>query len=462
MTKQLPIDLSRIDKLLLDRDAIAPQQSRALRGASVPTVSVGDDCAASEALQVALLTVANLSHKSFSAAVPVRATESVWGAACLTALSAKSTLGEALQEIGAVRADPDQVHALRLLVGDAQAGPRSLRVTFDGWRVGVGPAASMLRMKERPYCMLAPVAAAAIAVGEAFSAWANISVEATRKNIAFSLWRPDLDITLEVGLGQPVAEFPKKLELFGLGHLGQAYVWAMAALPFEDRGALLPYLCDDDAVESPNLETGSLLRKENLPGRKTRVIAEWLRLRGFDCRLVERFIDDGYRRCSGEPTFALSGFDNNEARHWLARAGFSSIFDSGLGGEATNFDSIAVRIWPHAQVAEILWPLEDRVARDEREARQKQRTRSNAAYNDIAADECGKLLVADKAVAVPFVGAVAATFVLAEVLRATNGGPAFSDCRLRVCSMTGAPLTARLTATEAPPCRGLETVKLRS
>jgi hypothetical protein len=460
MTK-LPIDLSRIDKLLLDRDAVAPQQSRALRCVSVPTVSAGDDCAASEALQVALLTAVNLARKSFSAAVPVQASESVWGAACLTALSAKSTLGEALQEIGAAQADPDQEHALSLLVGEAQAGPRSLRITFDGWRVGVGPAASMLRMKERPYCMLAPVAAAAIAVGESFSAWANISIEATRKDIAFSLWRPDLDFTLEEGLGHPVAEFPRMLELFGLGHLGQAYVWTMAALPFEDKGALLPYLCDDDAVELPNLETGSLLRKENLPDRKTRVIAEWLRLRGFDSRLVERFIDDGYRRCSGEPTIALSGFDNNEARQWLTRAGFSSIFDSGLGGEATNFDSIAVRSWPHPQAAEMLWPLEDRVAREAREARQRQRTRSNAAYNDIAADECGRLLVADKAVAVPFVGAVAATFVLAEVLRATNGGPVFSDCRLRVCSMSEAALTARLTAMEALPCRGLETVKFR-
>lgn len=461
MTKLQPIDLSRIDKLLLDRDAITPKQSRILRGANIPTISVGGDCAASEALQVVLLTAVNLAYKSFSAAVPVQAPESVWAATCLTALSAKFTLGEALQEIGAVRVNADQAHTLRLLVGDAHPGPHSLRVTFDGWCVGVGPAASMLRMPERPYCMLTPVAAAAIAVGEAFSAWANISVEATHKKISFSLWRPDLNIGLEEALGQPVEEFPKKLELFGLGHLGQAYVWAIAALPFESRGELLPYLCDDDAVELPNLETGSLLRKENLPGRKTRVIAEWLWLRGFDSRLVERFIDDSYRRCSGEPTIALSGFDNNEARQWLTRAGFSSVFDSGLGGEATNFDSIAVRTWPHPQTSEMLWPLEGHCARKEREARRRQKTQSNAAYNDIAADECGKLLVADKAVAVPFVGAVAATFVLAEVLRATNAGPVFSDCRLRVCSMSEAPLTARLTTIEAPPYRGLETVKLR-
>lgn len=461
MTKQLAVDLSRIDKLLLDRDAMPPQQSRALRGASVPSVTVGDDCAISEALQVALLTTVNLAHKSFSAAVPVRASACVWDAACKTALSAKSTLGEALQEIGAVREVSEQGQSLRLLIGDVQGASRALRVTFDGWRVGVGPAALMARMKERPFCMLAPLAAAAIAVGEAFSAWANISVEATRKSIVFSLWRPDLDFGLEEALGEPVAEFPRRVEFFGLGHLGQAYVWAMTALPFEDKGALLPYLCDDDVIELPNLETGSLLQSENLPGRKTRVVADWLRQRGFDSRLVERFIDDKYRRCSSEPTVALSGFDNNEARQWLSRAGFTEIFDSGLGGEASNFDSIAVRMWPHPQSADTLWPLEDHAVREARAARQKRRTGSNPAYGDIAADECGKLLVADKAVAVPFVGAVAAAFVLAEVLRRTNGGPVFSDCRVRACSLSATPLSARLTALNAPPCRGLETVKFR-
>lgn len=461
MTKQLPINLSRIDKLLLDRDAMAPQQSRALREASVPAVTVGDDCATSEALQVALMTTVNLARKSFSAAVPVRASDCVWDAACRTALSAKSTLGEALQEIGAIREISEPEQPLRLLIGDVPMEDRALRITFDGWRVGVGPAVSMVRMKERPYCILAPMAAAAIAVGEAFSAWANISVEATRKNIAFSLWRPGLDFALEEALGESVEEFPRKVELFGLGHLGQAYVWAMAALPFEDRSALLPYLCDDDVVELPNLETGSLLRGEDLPGRKTRVVAEWLRQRGFDSRLVERFIDDVYRRCSSEPTIALSGFDNNEARQWLALAGFTEVFDSGLGGEASNFDSIAVRMWPHPLSADLLWPLEARAEREARAARQKQRTSSNSAYDDIAADECGKLLVADKAVAVPFVGAIAAAFVFAEVLRRTNGGPVFSDCRVRVCSLTVAPLSARLSTLNALPYRGLETVKFR-
>jgi hypothetical protein len=462
MSMPSPTDISRIDKLCLDRDGLAPQQSRIRRTANVPHVAAGVDCAESEALQVALLTAVNLAQKSFSTPVPVHAPDAVWHAVCFTALSNKSTLGGALEDVGAVRATDSHEPALILVIGDAPAVDRALRVTFDGWRVSVGPMASTSRMRERPYCLLAPIAAAALAVGEAFSAWAQISVDAARKGIAFSLWRPDLSVMVEESLGRPVAEFPKTLELFGLGHLGQAYTWAIAALPFEERGEFLLYLCDDDAVELPNLETGALLTCSDLPGRKTRAVANWLQQRGFDCRLLERFIDSGFRRCASEPRVALSGFDDNAARQWLAGGGFDAVYDSGLGGDASNFDSIAVRTWPQPRSAQELWPIEDEVVRERRAARRIQQPQSNSAYGALAADACGRLLVADKSVAVPFVGAVAATFVLADVLRGTNGGPVFSQCRLRLCSATSDPLIANLVAEEAAPCRGLDTVVLRT
>lgn len=454
-------DLSRIDKLRVDRDSLSPDESRVLRAASVPHLSVGDDVAHSECLQVALLTAVNLAQKSFSASVPVQASQAVWNAECLTALSSHQRLGDALKDIGAVAQTAGQVPKVRLLLGDVPDGPRSLRVTFDGWRVGVGPASSMARMQERPLCVLAALAAAAVAVGEAFSLWASINVEATRRDIKLSLWRPDLPMTDPESLGQQVVEFPKQLELFGLGHLGQAYLWAAAAFPFEDKSQVTFYLCDDDVVEPPNVETGALLRPKDVDSRKTRAVFAWLGDRGFQARLIERFIDENYRRCASEPHIALSGFDNNDARHWLSRAQFNTIVDSGLGGEASNFDSIAVRTWPHVQSAEELWPLEDEETRKKREARQKDRTNSNPAYRDLAPDDCGRLLVANKPVAVPFVGALAASFVLAEVLRASNGGPVFSDTRVRACSLSDKPLAARLATAEGPPLRGVEFAALR-
>jgi hypothetical protein len=43
--------------------------------------------------------------------------------------------------------------------------------------------------------------------------------------------------------------------------------------------------------------------------------------------------------------------------------------------------------------------------------------------NDHILDRCGVTLLAGKAVGAPFVGSVAATLVLAEVLRLLHGGP---------------------------------------
>lgn len=455
-------NLSRVDKLRVDRDNLSPEESLAQRAASVPHITAGDDVATSEYLQVALLTAVNLARKSFSSRVPLQASQAVWDAKCLTAVAAHKRLGDALNELGAIEEPAGKEANVRMLLGSAPDQPRGLRLTFDGWRVGVGPAATMARMQERPLCSLAAVAAAAIGVGEAFSLWASINVAATRRDIKLSLWRPDLKVTETDSLGQQVHEFPALLELFGLGHLGQAYLWSAATLPFVDRSQVTLYLCDDDGVELPNVETGALLAHGDVDERKTRAIAAWLGARGFGARLIERFIDANYRRSGSEPRVALSGFDNNEARHWLSAAKFDSIVDSGLGGEASNFDSIAVRTWPHVQNAHELWPLETEKDREKREGRQKYRTYTNSAYKDLAPDDCGRLLVANKAVAVPFVGAVASTFVLAEVLRACNGGPVFYDTRVRVCSLTDKPLGARLSMQEAQPVRGLKLVSMRT
>lgn len=453
-------NLSRVDKLRVDRDKLSPEESRALRAASVPTISAGDDIATSENLQIALLTAVNLTHRSFNSPVPVKASEVVWNAKCLAAISTQERLGDALKELGATEELAPQ-GSMCLLLGSAPDEPRALRLTFDGWRVGVGPAHSMARMQERPLCPLAAVASAAIGVGEAFSLWAGINVAATRRDIKLSLWRPDLEVSDPESLGCAVHEFPMMLELFGLGHLGQAYLWSAATLPFTDKSQVTFYLCDDDVVEQPNLETGALLAPGDINERKTRAISTWLGERGFSTRLIERFIDANYRKCGSEPSIALSGFDNNEARHWLSAAGFDSIIDSGLGGEASNFDSVAVRTWPHVHDAHSLWPLESDEDREKRVARQKDRAEANAAYKNLAPDDCGRLLVSGKAVAVPFVGAVASTFVLAELLRACNGGPVFYDARIRVCSLTDKPLATRIAMLEAAPVRGLKLAALR-
>jgi hypothetical protein len=86
-----------------------------------------------------------------------------------------------------------EVDVLRALV--QQFTDNAIRVTFDGWIANVGPAATTSALPEREYCALAGVLAGAIAVSELFSSFAAISIEATRRTVGLSLWRPDLDIS---------------------------------------------------------------------------------------------------------------------------------------------------------------------------------------------------------------------------------------------------------------------------
>jgi hypothetical protein len=279
--------------------------------------------------------------------------------------------------------------------------------------------------------------------------------------VTLSLWRPDLPATHPDRIGQKLAELPSTIGAFGLGHLGQAYLWGIAALQYHSPKDVTILLCDDDKVETANIETGALLTPANVSQLKTRTAANWLEARGFSTRLIERRVDEFFRRTAGEPAIALSGFDDNQPRQWLANAGFNAIFDSGLGGDAHNFDTIAFHAWPNPRNVTEIWPLESIEELKVREARKKRHAATNSAYQGLGADECGRLLLAGKSVAAPFVGAVAACVVLAEMLKAVNGGPSFSDIKLRLCSLGTVRPESQLVSGTALPIRGVPTQDIR-
>lgn len=104
-----------------------------------------------------------------------------------------------------------------------------------------------------------------------------------------------------------------------------------------------------------------------------------------------------------------------------------------IGGEAHNFDTIAFHAWPNPRKATDIWKVESKDEQDARKVQREKRVNANAAYQDIEADECGRLLLAGKSIAIPFVGAMAASIVLAEMLKTINGGPCFQTSRC-VCA----------------------------
>jgi hypothetical protein len=61
--------------------------------------------------------------------------------------------------------------------------------------------------------------------------------------------------------------------------------------------------------------------------------------------------------------------------------------------------------------------------------------RGNAGYARVGGDECGRYKLAGKSIAVPFVGAAAATLVVAETLRLLHRGPAYSGIKLAMAAL---------------------------
>ena len=225
--------------------------------------------------------------------------------------------------------------------------------------------------------------------------------------------------------------------LAGLGHLGQAYAWAYAWLPWD--GVIRPelWLVDDDQVVLANLETGLLNTQAGLGEYKSRVVSSWLAAQGVPSRIIERRLDTPFTASAGEPRLILGGFDSNPARHLLAQAGVALI-DAGIGDQAENFDTFAVRAWPNPRTAEELWPLDV-----SRPAIAERRARDNPAYAGLAADTCGRLQLAQRAVGVPFVGAAAAAFAWAQVLRDLHDGNHVTDLRLKLSSPTDLDVFSR-------------------
>jgi hypothetical protein len=435
MSKPLS-EISRISKIFIDRDQMPSRLALERRRQHAITLVCGGGVAQFRTLQLALLTAANLANRCFPGAVRIVDREGAMRAPLLVWPSLGRSLGEEIISLlgpDALKAEP-QAAAGAVIIGDAIAIPGALRLTFDGWIAKVGPAGTTDRLQEREYCSLAGVLAAALAVSELFLSFADISVEASRRTVALSLWRPDADIQDAEALGIPIRFLPQTLWVLGLGHLGNAYLWAVATLPYLDAAGVDIFLNDFDKVETGNVETGVIFRPSHVGKYKTRICNDWLAERGFQTRLIERHFDSSFRRRPDEPGLALCGFDSNAARRDLATARFLRVIESGLGGSPANFDTISLHTFPNPRAATELWPDLDERERELDNIRRQHAATGNPAYQDLSGDECGRFDLAGKSIAVPFVGMVAASFVVAEATRLLHQGPSYTDIKLSLGS----------------------------
>ncbi len=368
--------------------------------------------------QAALLTVVALGRRVFLGGVQVQGDINV---PLVVPMPLGQTLREAVTRLGG-EIGSDWVDAPRVVIG---GGPRDRREGFQvrtvvaGWRGGILPAHSELAPASAPPMPLAAMLAAALAINEAFLFVNGGMPAAGRRAVGLSLWRPEARVNwLEADLDEPMLTYlPTRLWLIGLGHLGQAYLWGLGLLPYSNPASVGLVLQDVDVI-TPSTESTSVLSDLAMVGlKKTRAMAAWAESRGFTSMVVERFFDADFQRRADEPSVALCGLDNALGRQALDMVGFDLVVEAGLGRGHRDFRTMRLHILPGAKAASEIWkPVKGGEPIDQRPAYRKM-------LCEGALDRCGVTLLAGKAVGAPFVGAVAATLALAEVLRLLHGGP---------------------------------------
>lgn len=412
-------EMHRLAKRTMDSGAA---QSRAeaeamLKGYRL-TLAIDADDASDAHHQTALLTAVALGRRVFLGGVQVEGNLDV---ELRTPLPFGTTLHEAVKVLGGSSCAAPPGDPLIIIGGRPRAKSNGfqVRTVFEGWRGGIVPAhAEGIEPGPCGVMPLTPMLAAALAINEAFLHVSGDMCSAGRRLVGLDLWTlAPGSAWLSPDPGEPSSPYlPSRLWLIGLGHLGQAFLWALGLLPYANPNDVRLVLQDNDVI-TPSTESTSILSDASVVGlKKTRAMATWAEHRGFSTTITERPFDTNVKRLSDEPAIALCGLDNAAGRRALDRAGFDFVVEAGLGRGHHDFRRLLVHTLPGEVTAAALWP--DHVTTSTVE--------DAAAYRRMldegSLDRCGVTLLAGKAVGAPFVGAVAATLVLSEVLRLLQGG----------------------------------------
>lgn len=413
--------LHRLMKQALDSGAASSiEEAQAIFAGYRIELNIDPESAKDIHHQATLVTAIALARRVFLGGVSVRA---VPDESFVCPLPLGKTLAEAVRAAGAsIGASP--IGTPMIDIGGGARERRHafhVRAVFAGWRGGVVPASSTETPGDTEPMALAPMLAAAVAVNEAFLFVSGSSVMAGRRATGLSLWnpRPECDWLAAAEREPRVDVLPSRLWLIGLGHLGQAYLWALGLLPYAKSNEVTLFLQDVDAI-TPSTESTSVLSDSTLVDeQKTRAMAAWAKRRGFASAIQERLFGAQMARRPDEPGLALCGLDNGLGRQALDQVGFNFVVESGLGRGYRDFRSIRLHTLPASRSAAEIW----------RQVDTEEVMIDRPAYERMLGsgelDKCGVTLLAGKAVGAPFVGAVAACLAVSEVLRLLHGGLVF-------------------------------------
>jgi hypothetical protein len=419
-------ELHRTVKLALDAGEVssitdARQRFEGYRLA----LHVGPDIAHSPTLQAAVLTALNTGRRCFLGGVQV--VGDVDGDLRVPWRRCR-TIREAVIDLQGQIVNTLTPTLPRIVFGDARGSADiqgfAVRATFEGWSGGVTPLEDGVRLAEQQEFPLTGVLAGALAVSEAFQFVRGGNVQAGRREVGLSLWKLEEGVSWlnEASAGPPVERLPNQAWLIGLGHLGQAYLWALGMLPYARPQDVQLVLQDYDVLVPANDSTSLLTSSVLLGEKKTRAMARWCEERGFCTAILERRFNEACQVNDDEPHVALCGVDNAMARAALEEVGFQRVIEAGLGWGTQEYLAFQVHTFPSRRSARHIWGGVS-------EAHGTDALIHQPAYqilaNDGLIDQCGLTLLAGRSVGAAFVGAATAALVIAELVRMALGGHSY-------------------------------------
>lgn len=407
----------RLEKTLVDsEDASTLAEANKLFSQYGVRIVLNADVMQDHGLQIIALTAINTAARSFQGNVQVVSKQNF----ALRAPGFENlTVEQYLSWLGVENIDNETASlwpTIEIGGNRRKIERESIRPWANGWKFGLGDS-------ERSSFLFAPacVAAGALAISESFSLLREDNPYAGKRSVSMSLWLPGDD-----GVRQGPSTIPDLpgCWLVGMGHLGQAYAWTLGFMATSKSATF--YLQDFDKITQSTLSTSMLSVPSDVGTMKTRTAARWLENRGIETVIVERRFTNSQKVVAAEPTIALFGVDNPAARRALEGAGFRLIVDAGLGSSYEDFRAIRLRTFPGPSRAAKIWA--DTVSTISRP--------TAAAYRTLiaeGAEPCGVTTLATRAVGAPFVGCIAAAFVIAELTRHVLGGPrhGYVDLNLR-------------------------------
>ncbi len=465
MTEFNADSMHRLAKMALDAGEVAsPEEAVALFSRYRLRIHLGQGWASTLAGQACFLTALNTAVRAFLGGVEVYG--DLDHALDVPLYQGRSARGVA-EELGAAVVTNAVTELPTLVLGAGREGALPafcIQLSWDHWRFEITPFGSGGGLTCADDNPLAGIGAAALGVNEAFMHVRGDLAEAGHRHVGMSLWNP-LAVAAwrdDAHMGPALAYLPKSLWLVGLGHLGQAYAWTLGLLPYPPEGRPHVVLQDFDKAAKSNLSTCLLLWADDLLKSKVRAVASRLEAAGFTTALVERRFGPEHRVIVDEPTTALFGVDNVAARRDLDTAAFSMVVEAGLGSGYRDFRNIRLHTFPGPRQPSQIWTAD---------ATTQAAVELNDTYKKLAderKDICGMTLLASRAVATPFVGALAAVLALAEVMRPLHGGGVHATLDIQMKSLrhrTGAeptvyrglPTAFVRRAADGPVADGLET-----